>query len=51
VTDRSLLLPVNDVRGKYLTTAPAPTSTLLVVAGLARPEFLLEISAVAVLPE
>ncbi|MEU9291795.1 RidA family protein [Streptomyces sp. NPDC048275] len=51
VTDRSLLLPVNDVRGKYLTTDPAPTSTLLVVAGLARPQFLLEISAVAVLPE
>ena len=51
VTDRSLLLPVNEVRGRYLTTDPAPTSTLLVVAGLARPEFLVEISAVAVLPE
>jgi 2-iminobutanoate/2-iminopropanoate deaminase len=51
VTDRSLLLPVNEVRGRYLTTEPAPTSTLLVVAGLARPEFLVEISAVAILPE
>lgn len=51
VTDRSLLVPVNEVRGRYLTTDPAPTSTLLVVAGLARPEFLVEISAVAVLPE
>ena len=51
VTDRSLLLPVNEVRGRYLQTDPSPTSTLLVVAGLARPEFLVEISAVAVLPE
>ncbi|NUK53183.1 RidA family protein [Streptomyces lunaelactis] len=51
VTDRSLLLPVNEVRGRYLASDPAPTSTLLVVAGLARPGFLLEISAIAVLPE
>jgi 2-iminobutanoate/2-iminopropanoate deaminase len=51
VTDRSLLLPVNEVRVRYLTGDPAPTSTLLVVAGLARPDFLVEISAVAVLPE
>ncbi|MEW2399347.1 RidA family protein [Streptomyces sp. NPDC046862] len=51
VTDRALLLPVNEVRSRYLTADPAPTSTLLVVAGLARPDFLLEISAVAVLPE
>ncbi|TMQ93468.1 RidA family protein [Actinomadura soli] len=51
VTDRSLLLPVNEVRGHYLASDPAPTSTLLIVAGLARPEFLLEISAVAVLPD
>lgn len=51
VTDRSHLLPVNEVRGRYMTTDPAPTSTLVVAAGLARPEFLVEISAIAVLPE
>jgi 2-iminobutanoate/2-iminopropanoate deaminase len=37
-------------RGHALVTGPVPpTSTLLVVAGLARSEFLAEISAVAVL--
>lgn len=48
-TDRAHLLPINDVRGRYLTGLVPPTSTLLVVAGLARPEFLVEIAAVAVL--
>ena len=49
MTDRSYSLPINDVRKRYLTGPVLPTSTLLVVAGLARPEFLVEISAVAVL--
>ncbi|MGH3716606.1 MAG: RidA family protein [Micromonosporaceae bacterium] len=49
MTDRSFSLPINDVRKRYLTGPVLPTSTLLVVAGLARPEFLVEISAVAVL--
>ena len=48
VTDRSYLGPVNDARVQYLDGPVPPTSTLLVVAGLARPEFLLEISAIAV---
>lgn len=49
MTDRAYSLPINDVRGRYLTGPVKPTSTLLVVAGLARPEFLVEISAIAVL--
>jgi 2-iminobutanoate/2-iminopropanoate deaminase len=48
--DRSLLGVINDVRRRYLTGTVKPTSTLIVVAGLARPEFLLEVEAVAVLP-
>lgn len=47
VTDRSYLGAVNDVRLEYLTGDVPPTSTLIVAAGLARPEFLVEISAVA----
>ena len=49
MTDRAYSLPVNEVRRRYLTGPVLPTSTLLVVAGLARPDFLVEISAVAVL--
>jgi enamine deaminase RidA (YjgF/YER057c/UK114 family) len=49
MTDRDFSLPINDVRKRYLTGPVLPTSTLLVVAGLARPEFLVEISAVAVI--
>ncbi len=37
---------VREERAKYLTEKP-PTSTLLVISRLARPEFLLEIEAVA----
>ena len=49
-TDRAHTLAVNDVRRARLTGACPPTSTLLIVAGLARPEFLVEISAIAVVP-
>ncbi|WP_120284456.1 RidA family protein [Rhodococcus rhodochrous] len=49
VTDRSYLGPVNEARLEFLDGAVPPTSTLIIVAGLARPEFLVEISAVAVL--
>lgn len=47
MTDRSYSSDINDVRSRFLTGAVLPTSTLLVVAGLARPDFLVEISAVA----
>ncbi|GAA4368475.1 Rid family hydrolase [Actinomadura sp. NPDC048032] len=47
--DRNHLLAINEARVRCFTGAVKPTSTLLVVAGLARPEFLVEISARAVL--
>ena len=47
MTDRAYSGDINDVRSRFLTGAVPPTSTLLVVAGLARPEFLVEISAIA----
>ncbi|QBJ95578.1 RidA family protein [Rhodococcus sp. ABRD24] len=47
VTDRNHLGAVNDARVEYIDGPVPPTSTLIVVAGLARPEFLVEISAVA----
>lgn len=49
MTDRAFSPVINEVRKRYLTGPTLPTSTLLVVAGLARPQFLVEISAVAVL--
>lgn len=47
MTDRAYSSDINDVRSRFLTGDVLPTSTLLVVAGLARAEFLVEISAVA----
>lgn len=44
------VLAVNEVRTRYLTGTVKPTSTLVGVAALARPRFLVETSAVAVLP-
>lgn len=40
---------VNAGRAKYFTGDVLPTHTVIVVAGLARPQFLLEISAIAYL--
>ena len=48
VTDPRYRELLRDVRAKYLGSAPPPASTLVVVAGLALPEYLLEIEAVAV---
>lgn len=42
---------VGEVRARHITGPVPPTSTVVVVAGLARPEVLLEISAVAVLDD
>jgi len=49
MTDRSHSAGINAVRTRYLIGPTPPTSTLLVVAGLARPELQVEISAIAVL--
>ena len=48
VTDPRYREQLRDVRNTYLDSATLPTSTLVVVAGLALPEYLLEIEAVAV---
>ena len=46
VTDRSYLRPYMDVRDR-LFSDPAPASTLMIVLGFARPEFKVEVEAVA----
>lgn len=50
MTDRAFSLPINEVRTRYITGPVPPTSTLIIVAGLAREEFLVEISATAIVP-
>lgn len=49
VTDVSNRQTLNDVRAKYLNPEALAASTLVVVAGLASPDYLLEIEAIAVL--
>ena len=49
VTDPRYREALRDVRSKYLGSTSLPASTLVVVAGLALPEYLLEIEAVAVI--
>ncbi|HEX8727594.1 MAG TPA: RidA family protein [Ktedonobacterales bacterium] len=51
ILDRANLPALREVRDQYVNTAQPPTSTLLVVAGLAQEVFLLEIEAVAYLPD
>ena len=46
VTDRVHLRPYMDVRDR-LFSDPAPASTLMIVSGFARPEFKVEIEAIA----
>lgn len=46
VTDRIHLRPYMDVRDRIFSD-PAPASTLMIVSGFARPEFKVEIEAVA----
>jgi enamine deaminase RidA (YjgF/YER057c/UK114 family) len=49
ITDLKHLPALREIRGKYLNASRSPASTLLVVSSLARPEFLIEIEAIAVL--
>lgn len=48
LTDPRYREALRDVRSTYLGSTPPPASTLVVVAGLAQPEYLLEIEAIAV---
>jgi 2-iminobutanoate/2-iminopropanoate deaminase len=50
-TDAGFLGPIAQVRRRYLGSPDPVASTFVAVAGLARPEFLVEIDAVAVLDE
>lgn len=47
VVDTSALVTVRAVRDEFVNVARPPTSTLVRVAGLVRPEFLIEVEAVA----
>jgi enamine deaminase RidA (YjgF/YER057c/UK114 family) len=44
------LMDIHKVRGEFFSK-PYPASTLVQVAALVKPEFVIEISAVAVIPE
>lgn len=46
VTDVKNVAPLRDIRARYLDAKHPPANTLLVIAGLARPELLIEIEAV-----
>ena len=47
--DASHLPALREIRDRYVNTASPPASTLVAVVALARPEFLVEIEAVAIL--
>jgi len=46
VTDRAYLKPYMEVRDRYVSSPP-PASTLMIVAGFARPEFKVEVEVIA----
>jgi enamine deaminase RidA (YjgF/YER057c/UK114 family) len=50
VVDMSGLGTIRSVRDEFVDTARPPTSSLVQVAGLVRPEWLIEVEAVAWLP-
>ena len=50
VLDVSNLADYRDVRDRHIDVNHPPTSTVVQVAALFRPEFLIEIEAVAALP-
>ena len=47
ITDVSRIAEVNEVRARHFSEGAAPTSTTVEVGGLARPEWMVEIEAVA----
>lgn len=51
VVDIAQVQVVREIRNRYVNTANPPASSLVQVQGLVRPEFLIEIEAVAMLPE
>lgn len=51
ITDRSYRPITNELRREYFDAPNYPTNTLVIVAGLAMPEYLVEIDAVAMVDE
>ncbi|MFC4049926.1 RidA family protein [Actinomadura syzygii] len=51
ITDRAYREPVTAVRRRFFDGADYPTNTLVIVAGLGLPEYLVEVSAIAVVPQ
>lgn len=49
-TDRSQLAAIQNVRTEFLPGRTAPASTSVMVAGLGHPDFLVELTPVAVIP-
>ena len=49
-TDRSQLPHIQQVRAAYLAADAAPASTSVMVAGLGHPDFLVELTPIAVIP-
>ena len=48
ITDAADLLPVREVRNRFINTENPPASTLVVVKRLVREEYLIEVEAIAV---
>jgi reactive intermediate/imine deaminase len=51
VTDISHIQALREIRAEYFAGTNPPASTLVQVVRLARPEFMIEIEAIAVVPE
>jgi len=51
VVDRAKIQELRDVRDRYISKSNPPASSLVVVSGLVREEFLVKIDAAAVVPE
>ncbi len=49
-TDRAQLPIIQEVRSEFLSPESAPASTSVMVAGLGHPDFLVELTPVAVIP-
>ncbi len=49
-TDRTQLPLIQQVRNEFLAAATAPVSTSVMVAGLGHPDFLVELTPIAVVP-
>ena len=51
LVDISVLPAVREVRNRYVNTAQPPASTAVQVSGLFRPGFLIEVEALAIVPD